>query len=259
MQRHTANELAYYTFDSLNAHELVHAISTRHGGVSPAPFDSLNLSRSTGDDPANVQTNMNRLLSALALAPETLVQASQAQADGVAIVDTRHCGTIVQGIDALLTQTPGVTLILRFADCVPILLFDPVQRAIGLVHAGWRGTVLKIVTHAVQTMFDSFGTRPRDLTACIAPSIGPCCYRIGEDVGAQVRNTFGNVNDFLISQPDGIHLDLWQANAVQLRALGVEQIEITDLCTAHRTDEFFSHRAEHGKTGRFGVIIALKS
>jgi YfiH family protein len=257
MQRHTIDQLAYYTFNSLNAHALIHAISTRHGGTSPAPFDALNLSRSTGDNPANVQTNMNRLLAALALAPATLVQASQAQADGVAIVDTRHCGAIVPGVDALLTQTPGVTLILRFADCVPILLFDPVRRAIGLAHAGWRGTVLKIVTRTAQTMFDSFGTRPHDLVACIAPSIGPCCYRIGEDVSAQVRNAFGNVDDILIPQSDGIHLDLWQANATQLRALGVEQIEMANLCTAHRTDEFFSHRAEHGKTGRFGAVMHL--
>jgi polyphenol oxidase len=257
MQRHL-EQAVYYTFDSLQSTGLIHAVSARQGGISPAPFDTLNFSQSVGDEPANVQANLNRWYNALGLDPAVVVQASQAQADQIALVDARHRGTRIDNVDALITKTPGVALMLRFADCVPILLFDPVQRAIGLVHAGWRGTVLKIVTRAAQGMFDTFGTRPRDLIACIAPSIGPCCYRVGDDVVARVRDSFENTNDLLISQLDGFHLDLWQANAMQLRALGVKQMEITNLCTAHHTDEFFSHRAAQGKTGRFGAIIALK-
>lgn len=259
MQRHIERGVAFYTFDSLNhTHEIIHAISTRHGGVSLAPFATLNLSRSVGDELQNVDTNLHRLHDALALDASLTVDASQAQADAIAVVDERHCGTRIKNVDALLTNAPNVPLLLRFADCVPIFLYDPAHRAIGVVHAGWRGTVLKIATRAVQAMFETFGTRPRDLIACIAPSIGPCCYRVGDQVIARVRAVFENADELLIPQArGGIQFDLWQANAQQLRTLGVESIEMANLCTAHRTDEFFSWRAERGNTGRFGAVIAI--
>lgn len=260
MQRKNENALVYYAFDSLNdSGSIVHAISTRHGGVSPAPFDTLNLSRHVGDDEANVATNLHRLNEALNMDATTVVDASQAQADRVAIVGAEHCGTRIKDVDALMTNTPGVPLLLRFADCVPILFFDPVHRAIAVAHAGWRGTVLKIATKTVEAMIDAFDTRPRDLIACIAPSIGPCCYRIGDDVIARVRETFDISEELLIPQVDGgVHLDLWQANAQQLRALGVGQIEIANICTAHHTDDFYSWRAEKVNTGRFGAIISIR-
>ena len=259
MQRETHGKLAYYTFESLkDSGTLMHAVSTRHGGVSPAPFNTLNLSHTAGDDKANVAANINRLHEALSLNARTTVSASQAQANRVAVVGTTERGTIIREVDALLTDEPGVPLMLRYADCVPIFFFDPAHRAIGVAHAGWRGTVGKIATNAARAMFDTYGTRPRDLIACIAPSIGPCCYRIGADVIARVRAAFDNAEELLHIQPDGsIHFDLWQANAWQLRALGVEQIEIAEICTADHTDDFYSWRAEKAKTGRFGAIIAL--
>jgi YfiH family protein len=259
MQRHTERGVSFYAFGSLNhTHAIIHAISTRHGGVSPAPFDTLNLSRNVGDEWHNVDTNIKRLHDVLALDANSTVDASQAQADAIAIVDERHRGTRIKNVDALLTNAPNVPLLLRFADCVPIFLYDRTHRAIGVVHAGWRGTVLKITTRAAQAMFETFGTRPRDLIACIAPSIGLCCYRIGDQVIERVRAAFANADELLIPQASGgVHFDLWQANAQQLRALGVEQIEMANLCTAHRTDDFFSWRAERGNTGRFGAVIAL--
>lgn len=260
MQRQTIGELAYYTFDSLRDKErgaLVHAISTRHGGVSPAPFNTLNLSHTTGDDAANVETNLARLHNALGLDATANISAKQAQADQVAIVGASQRGTRIANVDALLTNEPGLPLMLRFADCVPILLYDPVHRAIGVAHAGWRGTVMKIATRAARAMFDTFSTRPRDLIACIAPSIGPCCYRIGDDVIARVRDAFDNADELLIAHNGDIHLDLWQANAAQLRALGVEQIEIAQICTADHTDDLYSWRAEKANTGRFGAIISI--
>lgn len=259
MQRHSTNDLAYYTFETLrDANALTHAVSTRHGGVSPAPFDTLNLSRMVGDDATNVALNHARLHAVLALNRATIVDASQAQADRVARVDARHRGTRIQNVDALITNTPNVPLLLRFADCVPILFFDPVRRAVGIAHAGWRGTVLKLAVRTAQAMRDAFGTQPRDLIVGIAPSIGPCCYEIGDDVSARVREAFSAAADLLHSHNGKTHFDLWQANAGQLRALGVEQIEIASLCTAHHTGDFFSHRAEHGKTGRFGALIAMR-
>jgi YfiH family protein len=258
MQRHSGNDLVYFTFDSLRDSGVVnHAILSRHGGVSPAPFDTLNLSPFVGDDAANVVTNLQRLHAALALDATATVDASQAHADHVAVVDARQRGAHTPDVDALVTNAPGMPLLLRYADCVPILFFDPVQRAIGIAHAGWRGTVMQIAAQTAQTLFDAFDTRPRDLIACIAPSIGPCCYRVGDDVIAQVRAAFTDADELLSAQSDGIHFDLWQANARQLSALGVEQIEIAHICTAHHTEDFYSWRAERGRTGRFGAIIAM--
>ncbi len=258
MERKSHHELAYYTFNSLDHVDVIHAISTRHGGVSPAPFDTLNLSRHVGDERTNVENNLERLHSALGLYTTSTVDASQAHSDAVAIVSAEHCGTRIHDVDALVANAPNVPLLLRFADCVPILFFDPVRRAIGVAHAGWRGTVMKTASKTAQAMFDAFGTRPRDLIACIAPSIGPCCYRVGDEVIERARAAFENADELLIRQADGsIHFDLWQANACQLRALGVEQIEMANICTAHRTDDFYSWRAEKSNTGRFGAIIAM--
>ena len=259
MQRRTIGNLVHYAFDSLpDSDTLIHSISARHGGVSPAPFHTLNLSRAVGDDPTNVATNIEHWHEALSLDASATVKASQAQADCVAVVGAEHRGTVLMDVDALLTNARGVPLMLRFADCVPILFFDPIHQAIGVAHAGWRGTVLKIATKAARTMFDTFGTRPRDLIACIGPSIGPCCYRIGDDVIAQIRNGFANADDLLTRRVGATYLDLWQANALQLRALGVEQIEVAGLCTAEHTDDFYSARAENHRTGRFGAVIAIK-
>jgi hypothetical protein len=136
-------------------------------------------------------------------------------------------------------------------------MFDPVHRAVGLVHAGWRGTVLKITSAAVRAMMRAFDTRPGDLIAGIGPSVGPCCYTVGEDVAVQVRASFQG-NESLLSLRQGkIHFDLWDANAIQLRSLGVKRIEVAGLCTAHRTDEFYSWRAEGARTGRLAALIAL--
>ena len=261
MQRKAQDQVAYYTFDSLyDSGALIHAISTRHGGVSPAPFHTLNLSRTTGDDATSVAMNIQRLHDALGLDATATISASQAQADRVAVVGASQRGTIIREVDALLTNEPGVPLMLRYADCVPIFLFDPVRRAIGVAHAGWRGTVSHIATKATRAMVDAFGTQPRDLIACIAPSIGPCCYRIGNEVIAQVHAAFEEADALLVPQPNGsIHFNLWQANAQQLRELGVEQIEIAEICTADHTEDFYSWRAENAQTGRFGAIIALSA
>ena len=195
--------------------------------------------------------------TALGLDEHATISASQAQADDVAIVGAAQRGSVVKDVDALITNEPGIPLLLRYADCVPILFYDPTHRAIGVAHAGWRGTVLKIAAKTAQKMVEAFGTRPRDLIACIAPSIGPCCYEVGDEVIARVRESFDNANELVISTNGHIHFDLWQANALQLSQVGVKHIEIAQLCTAHHTDDFFSYRAENKVTGRFGAIIAL--
>jgi len=236
---------------------VIHGVSTRHGGVSPAPFHSMNLSAHVGDDPDNVRENLERLHRALGLEPRATVDASQAQADRVAQVTERERGTRIQGVDGLITNVPGLPLMLRFADCVPILMYDPTHRAIGISHAGWRGTVARVLTNTGNAMSETFGTRPQDLIACIGPSIGPCCYEIGADVETRVKDAFPGTSSLLLRQNGSLHLDLWQANAIQLESLGVRHIEVGAVCTSDHTDDFFSWRRENARTGRFAALIAL--
>jgi YfiH family protein len=258
VERHAAGDIVYYAFKSWrDSGKLTHAISTRHGGTSRAPFDTLNLGHTVGDDAPSVETNIRLLHSALGLDAAATVTASQAQADAVAIVTNSHRGTRVANVDALLTRARGVPLMLRYADCVPIFLWDPIHAAIGVVHAGWRGTVKKVTTRAACAMFDAFGTQPRDLLAAIGPSIGPCCYSIGPEVVLQVQAAFGQDKDLLEERGGSVYFDLWQANASQLLQLGVEQVQVARVCTAEHTGDFYSARAEKGKTGRFAAMIAL--
>jgi YfiH family protein len=259
MLRNELNGTVFYQSEALCAFPgLVHAVTTRHGGVSPAPFDSLNLSAHAGDSPENVQENLARLHSALGLEHGATVDASQAQADRVARITTNERGTRIQMVDGLITNVQGIPLMLRFADCVPILFYDPTHRAIGIAHAGWRGTVAKVVTNTVNAMREAFDTVPADLIACVGPAIGPCCYEIGNDVLERVNTAFPESSDLLLHRNGTIHLNLWEANALQLRALGVEQIDIAGVCTSDHTTDFYSWRREKAHTGRFGALIALK-
>lgn len=259
MRRNDKHRVVFYVSELIEPFpEVTHAVSTRHGGTSPAPFASLNTSAHVGDDPGNVRKNLDRLHDALELERAATVDARQGQADRVARVDPSQRGTRINGVDGLITDDPALPLMLRFADCVPILFYDPAHRAIGIAHAGWRGTVGHVVTNTVRAMQDAFGTRPGDLRACIGPSIGPCCYEIGADVQERVRAAFPDTHDLLLRANGKVHFDLWEANAVQLRALGVTRIEIAGVCTADHTDDFYSWRREQAQTGRFAALIALR-
>lgn len=259
MQRNRVNGTIFYQSERLSSYpNVIHAVTTRHGGVSPAPFDSLNLSAHVGDEPDRVTENLDRLHHALGVDRRSTVDASQAQADKVALVTDAERGTRLQGIDGLITNHVGIPLMLRFADCVPILLYDPVHQAIGIAHAGWRGTVAKVLTNTVNAMGGAFETEPKDLVACIGPSIGPCCYEIGPDVQDKVRQAYPDNYGSLLAENGSTHLNLWEANASQLRALGVVQIEIGGVCTADHTDDFYSWRRENAMTGRFAALMALR-
>jgi YfiH family protein len=158
----------------------------------------------------------------------------------------------------MVTDCPALPLTMRFADCTPILLYDPVRHAAGIAHAGWRGTVSGAAVSALHAMQSAFGTRPQDVQAGIGPSIGPDRYQVGEEVVEAVRRAFGTTDGLIKRADDGsAYLDLWAANRLALERVGVRQIEVAGICTATRTDEFYSHRAEAGRTGRFGVVMAL--
>jgi YfiH family protein len=160
----------------------------------------------------------------------------------------------------LITDRPGVPLLLRYADCTPVLIYDPAHHAIAVIHSGWRGTVQGIVRAAVNAMKEAYGSLPAELVAAIGPSIGPCCYEVGVEVEEAVRAAFANPEELLPRRLTGRrHFDLWAANRCWLGDEGVRQIEIAELCTACHTADFYSHRAEHGRTGHFGAIMELRA
>lgn len=282
MIRTAAGDLIYYRFTSLaTCDDLVHAVSTRLGGVSTGHLATLNLSYSVGDDPMAVVENRQRLAAALGLALDDWVAASQVHGSRVALVGAAERGrgayqqaSALPETDALITAQPGLLLSLRLADCVPILLFDPAHHAVGLAHAGWRGTVAHVAAATVQAMTAAFGSRADDLWAGIGPAIGPCCYAIGGDVAGQVQAALPWATEVLDERPGGspryitdsamyrgsLYLDLWEANRRALLAAGLrpKHIEVAALCSACHTEEFYSHRAERGRTGRFGAVIGLK-
>jgi YfiH family protein len=258
VHRYEQDGVNFYRFAGLERHTTVeHAVFTRLGGVSEAPFAELNLGHTVGDDPAAVEENHDRAYHALDIARRDVVTAWLVHGRRVLAVDRQHAGQVVARTDGLITQTPGLALVQRFADCLPVLLFDPVHSAIGLAHAGWRGTVAGVSASTVQAMQAAFGSRPEDLRVGIGPGIGPCCYEVGSDVMREVDAVFERPQALLPRLNGAVHFDLPGANVRQLRRLGVENIEVAPMCTACCTEEFFSHRAERGRTGRFGVAIRL--
>jgi hypothetical protein len=238
---------------------LTHAVFTRQGGCSPRPWAALNLGGTVGDDPQRVHENRSRALVALDRDPESVYDVWQVHGIDVAIAEApRLPETSHLQADTILANAPGTTLLMRFADCVPVFLHDPVRKVIGIAHAGWMGTVRGTVRYAVEAMQARFGSKPADILAGIGPSIGPDHYEIGPDVAAQVRQAFGQSASGLLQEHSGaIHFDLWAANRLVLEQAGVEQIELSGLCTACHLEDWYSHRAERGRTGRFGAIIAL--
>ena len=238
---------------------LAHAVFTRRGGISPAPFTSLNMSVSVQDSKRNVDENRALAYSALGRSVETVVQAHLVHGATVIRVGQEDHGTIPGRFDGMITNEPGCALAMNFADCAPIVLVDPQNQAIGLGHAGWKGTIADLPGAMVRAMQEAFGSDPADLWAGIGPSIGPCCYEVGEAVIAGVKATFTRPETLLIRQKNGPrpHFDLPEANRRNLRRAGLRHIETAPYCTACRTDLFFSHRAEKGRTGRFGVLMVL--
>src|SRR5512138_2357798 len=250
--------LRYYSFD-LFPSNVVQGVFTRQGGVSPAPWGTLNVGGTVGDEHGRVQENRRRSFEALGRELRPMFDVWQVHSADVFFDEApRPHEAELYKADIIFTDRPGVTLYMRFADCVPILLHDPKKRVVGLAHAGWLGTVRGAAAAVVQAMAEHYGSRPEDILAAIGPSIGPDHYEVGPDVIAKVEASFDAAAAQLISQHGGkAHLDLWQANRLQLEQSGVTHIEVAGLCTACHLEDWYSHRAEKGKTGRFGALIAL--
>jgi polyphenol oxidase len=235
-----------------------HAVFTRHGGISPAPYHSLNLSVSVADTRDNVYANRSRAYGLYGRGTNSVVHAYLVHGADVAQVTRANDGTWYPKVDGLITDEPSCALTMNYADCAPVFLYDPANRAIGLGHAGWQGAIKDLPGALVRAMQDAFGSEPGDLLAAVGPSIGACCYEVGEPVVGQVKASFAG-GAGLLYQNEGPrpHFDLPEANRQRLLDAGVRQIEMSGLCTACRTDLFFSHRAEKGLTGRFGVMFML--
>ncbi len=243
-------------------------VSTRRGGVSAPPYDTLNLGLRVEDDPAKVVENRGILFRAFGMELERSVWCRQIHADGVAVVGAADAGrgsteeeTIVQDADALVTDSPGLALCVTLADCVPVVIFDPRLRALGLAHAGWGGTVARISSRTVETMCERFGSEPASLVAAIGPSIGPAGYEVGAEVIERAEEGFGTrAPELLAPVPGGkARFDLWAANRIDLEESGVPatRIEVSEIASDERLDEFYSHRHEGPHTGRFVTIARL--
>ncbi len=238
-----------------------HGVFTRHGGISAAPWDSLNLGASVGDDPAAVAENRQRLLAGFGLEFAPFGTLWLVHGKDVLRLDeaSRLNGNLPKG-DALITDQPGLPLLLRFADCLPLLLYDPQRAAIGIAHAGWRGTALGIAAAAIHAMQEAYGCEPAAIQALIGPGICGACYEVGDEVRREMGRRFGAAALSAISRPAANGrwlLDLAAANQLELQNAGVEIIHNQAPCTACHPEDFFSHRAEKGRTGRFGALICL--
>jgi len=245
------------TFATFNSPALAHGVSTRAGGVSVGPYASLNLGASVGDSEAAVTENRARLARTLGFEPERMVTTPMVHGNTVLVVDesTAPMALSVRA-DILVTRDPGYLLMLRLADCVPILLWHVDASAVGVAHAGWRGTALDVAGRSVQAIRE-LGGEPDGLRAAIGPSIGPCCFEVGEEVVA----AFPDAEDVRTIGPRGrSHLDLWELNRRRLVAAGVPtgQIELSGHCTRCDPETYFSHRALGYPAGRFGAAIGLR-
>ncbi|EKU71804.1 peptidoglycan editing factor PgeF [Selenomonas sp. F0473] len=247
---------------------VAHGFSARQGGVSEAPFDTLNMALHVGDDPAHVWENRVRYMHALGLDPARICSVRQVHGTKIVRVTHRDAGRgardyadAVADADALITDDCGVSLMLCFADCVPVLLYDPVRHAGGVVHAGREGTLRRIAAKTAARMTEEFGTDPRDLLAGIGPSISAACYTVGGADAEKFRAAFPDHTAEILVEKDGeIHLDLWAANRIQLAEAGVpaDQIDCADTCTACERTWFYSYRASGGRTGRLAAVMKLR-
>ncbi len=269
MKIHNPVKVPYLTFNSLSEINFInHAFSTRLGGVSTGEFESMNFAFNRGDSPENVTENYKRFctsagfeyesLTASAQDHNTIVRAVTSENRGVGIYKPRD----MQSVDALITDESGVTLVTYYADCTPLFFVDTKQKAIGLAHAGWRGTVGRIGEKVIEKMKELYNTKPEDIKAAIGPAISVCCYEVDKPCADNFIALEGLETDkFVFSKTDGkFMIDLLEANRQILVSSGVrpENITVSDLCTNCNSDLLWSHRATKGKRGTMCAFMCIK-
>ena len=266
MRRNEQN-LWHGKFSDIPEDLFFHAISTRLGGVSKPPFDGLNLALHVGDSAEDVLTNRKKFIGSLGYRLEDIVTPNQVHGEKIFRVEEVHRGRgsknysdAIPETDALITNVKNIPLMLCFADCVPIIFADVENIAVGVAHGGWKGTMKKIAAKTFLAMQENFGTRAEDCLVGIAPSIGSCCYEIGEEVRDACKKSFPN-NPELIEERDGkFFLNLWAANKIQLMEVGLpeENIDVAGECTCCKNSWYFSYRAAKGTTGRIAAVIGIR-
>jgi len=251
--------LRFFQFDLFADQPLFHVALTRRGGYSKAPFKSLNTGGTVGDDPQAVLKNHEKIYQVFGFDYASRFDVWQVHGSEIVCTDSpRGIGVPHKKADGILTQNPNVTLFMRFADCVPILLFDPLQKVIGIIHAGWQGTYRRIAQDAVKKMASCYGTKPEMILAGIGPSICQNCYQVGQKVyQAFITNLGESSKKYFKDDHHRYYVNLWQANIDLLNEAGVKKIEASGICTACHLEDWYSHRAEGGRTGRFGVLMSL--
>lgn len=259
--------LGYASFEACS--NISHFVTTRLGGVSSGSYGSFNCSPFTGDDPANIRENTKLLLEGMSQRPQWLLIPHQVHRAHVCVADRellQHTGKeladCLEGTDALITDVPGCCIAVSTADCIPVLLYDPRHGAVAAVHAGWRGTVQRIVSHTVERMVETYGTQPSDLIACIGPGISLESFEVGPEVYDTFQAHCFDMDRLAVFYPSSgkWHIDLWEANRLQLVGSGVaeENIEIAGICTCQKSDLFFSARCLGIDSGRILSGIMLK-
>mgnify|MGYP001060303380 CR=1 FL=1 len=271
IQQRQKGELEYLVFPKLEETGVVeHLFTTRTGGVSNGIYSTMNLSFSRGDDLECVRENYRRIGEVLGTDPEHMVASKQTHTTNIHLVTKADAGngitrpSVYDDIDGLATDIPGIALVTFYADCVPLYFVDPVHRAIGLAHSGWRGTVNRMGEVTLQRMKEAFGTRPSDVWTAIGPSICQDCYEVSEDVAQEFISAFEGWADnrLLYRKENGKYqLNLWRANELVLLESGVpkDRIAVTDICTCCNPQVLFSHRASKGKRGNLGAFLQLLS
>ena len=260
--------LPYLSFSSYEALPYIrHMFTTREGGVSKDIYESLNLSFTRGDDETAVLENYRRVAQALGTSIDHIVTSDQTHTTNVRPVGKEDLGKGItrprdyKDVDGMITDQPGVLLATFYADCVPLYFVDPVHKAIGLSHSGWRGTVGRMGQATVEAMERSFGSQPKDLLCAIGPSICQDCYEVSRDVAEAFIFAFPT-HEKEILQAGALgkyQLDLWKANEIVLSEAGVlkEHIDLAGLCTCCNSSILFSHRASKGKRGNLGAFLML--
>ena len=254
------NSLRYYTFNTLTPRPLTHALFTRQGGMSKGKFTSLNLSRALGDQESALRANEELIFEAINRPIESAADSLLEHATQVIYVKTPKAtrNGDQQSADILITDKAEITLFMRYADCLPLLFYDPRQHTIALAHAGWRGTVKEVAAKAVEAMAIQFGSHPEDLIVAMGPGICAAHYQVGAEVTEAVHTAFGEYSKLMLMENEGHqHFDLAAANRFVLEEAGVKNIEDSAICTLENTSDWFSHRGEAGNTGRFAVLMAL--
>lgn len=254
--------LEYLASDLLDG--AAHCFSTRLGGVSGGHLASLNLGTHRGDTPENVRENYRILGNAVGFSPEQTVFTKQVHSDIVERVGKNDCGRgllreVENPCDGLITDEPGVALTVFSADCTPILLFDPVKRAVGAVHAGWRGTASGIAARAVEKMRAELGCEPKNIRAAIGPCIAQCCFETDADVPEAMRAALGSAaEEYIRPAGEKYYVNLKALNTVWLGRAGVRQIDVSADCTACRPERFWSHRRVGNRRGSLAAVIMLR-